>query len=261
MFEIYKMVCKKKRLIFLALFVFNVHAFSANGHVYVGASLAASYAKLSVQSPQISYSSGALITDAYPLNDSNVLSAMASINGGYEFTGIKWKPTIALGAGLYSTLIGYPFGGQLVETAEGDTGSALYNYRYHVNSTRAMAEIQLTWMLKKLLPFISLGVGPTWNTMRSYKETPVTPNGYTALPPFQSHTNVNLAYQAGFGVGMAFNFVAGQSDVLHERVSIGYRYVDLGLTHFGTRGIAYPYKLNTGRLETNDIYLSYTHLF
>ena len=251
-----------KRLIcLLATSCFSVSVFSAYGHAYVGASIAASFAHLGNRSPQIAYTSGALITDAYPLNNTNVSTVLGSINGGYEFTGLEWKPSIALGLGLYSTLGDYRYGGQVVETALGNASSTLYDYYYHINSTRLMAEIQLTWMLKSFLPFINLGVGSAWNRMNNYHEIAASPNGYVAVPPFQPHTNANLAYQAGFGLGKAFNFAGDKPGILHERVSVGYRYVYLGNTTFGARDLTYPYQLSTGRLETNDIYLSYSHLF
>lgn len=249
----------KKVVSLVALFFYAIPAFP--GHVYLGSSFAASVAALHQQSPQISYASGALITDAYPLNHTETLSAVASLNGGYEFAATPWKPAIALGLGLYTTLVDYSYQGQLIETAAGDAGSALYDYHYHINSTRMMAEVQLTWVCKKLAPFINFGIGPTWNTLNNYTETSATSSGYTALPPFQSHTNLNLAYQAGLGVSTAFNFANHPVSFLQERVSLGYRYVNLGHHSFGTRGSAYPYSLNTGRFTTNDLYLSYTHLF
>lgn len=253
--------CKKRLISFLSLFFFSIPAFSAYGHIYAGASLGASFAKLDNRSPQISYLSGALITDAYPLNSTNASTGIFGINGGYEFTGINWRPAVALGLGIYSLLVDYDYKGQLIETPAGDPSSTLYNYTYSINNTRVMAEIQLTWMFCHFSPFINFGAGPAWYRMNGYTETPATSNGFTALPPFRSHTNVNLAYQAGFGVSTAFNFAGSQSDFPQERISVGYRYVDLGTTTFKTRGSVYPYRLKTGLLTTNDVYLSYTHLF
>lgn len=252
--------CKKILISFFTLF-FSIPAFSSDGHIYLGASLGGSTAKIGNSSPRISYSSGASITDVYPLDHSRASAPIFSLNGGYEFTGAKWKPAIALGLGIYSNLADDQFDGQLIETAAGDPSSTLYNYNYHLNSTRIMAEIQLTWMLGKLSPFINVGAGPAWNQTTGYTEMPVTSTGYVALPPFQSRTNVNVAWQAGLGVSTAFNFAGSQADFPQERVTLGYRYVNAGTTSFGTRGSVYPYKLNTGMLTTNEIYLGYTHLF
>lgn len=256
----FTLFCKKRFTSLLALSFFSFPAFSACGHIYVGTSLGASFALLGKHTPQISYDDN-LLMDAYPLNNRRGAAPIISINGGYEFLGDNWKPAVALGLGLYSNPTDYDYHGQLIETALGDPSSTLYNYNYNINTTRLMAEIQLTWMLGKLAPFINFGAGPTWNKMDGYTETAITSTGYPALPPFRSHTNVNFAYQAGFGVSTAFNFPVCHSDTTHERISVGYRYANLGTTAFGTRGSPYPFSLKTGLLKSNDIYLSYTHLF
>jgi len=253
--------CKKRPLTSLALFFFSIPAFSAYGHIYSGASLGSSFAKPGDHSPTISYVSGDVITDAYPLNNNRVISPLLSVNAGYELSGAHSKPAVAFGLGVYRNLSNYDYNGHVIETAAGDAGSTLFNYNYNINSTRLMAEVQLTWMLETFSPFINLGMGPAWNQMQAYKETAVNGTGYTAVPPFQSRTNLNLAYQAGFGVSRGFDFSGSKSDVQKERVSLGYRYVNSGTSSFGTRGSSYPYQLNTGRFNSNDVYLGYIHLF
>ena len=88
-------------ILFFALFFFPLFAFSKDGHVYLGAQVGPSFAKLSKKDPQISYISGVLITDAYPLNHKQLVAVILNVNGGYEFTGANWKPAIALGLGVY----------------------------------------------------------------------------------------------------------------------------------------------------------------
>jgi len=254
-------IALQKRFIgFLSLCFMSIPALSANGHIYLSSSLAASFAELNKNTPVINYDSG-LLMDAYPLKSTHASSAVFGFNGGYEFIPANHRIAIALGVGLYTNAADYNFDGQLVETASGDPSSTLYNYTYYINSTRLMAEIQLTWLMKKISPFIDFGVGPAWNRIGGYSESPATSNGYVALPPFQSNTNVNLAYQVGFGISTAGNFAVHHADFKQDRVSLGYRYVNLGSTSLGTRGAVYPFHLNTGSLTTNDVYLSYTHLF
>ena len=232
----------------------------ALGAVYLGATVGASRAKLSKSHPRISYESGVLITDAYPLKSNHAWSVSVNVNGGYEFTGAHWRPAIALGVGGYFTPEDYHFHGRVIETAEGGPSSTLYNYKYKINNTRVMAEIQLTWMLRYLSPFISFGVGPAWNKAESYKEKAVNGSGYPPISPFRSHTHLNCAYQAGLGISFGFNW-CNRSGFLHERISLGYHYVHSGKTSFGTRGSAYPHRLDMGTLSSNDIYFTYTHLF
>lgn len=252
---------KKHYLMYFALCFFSLPTFAITAHPYLGGSLAASFSSLGTNTPQIAYSSGATITDAYPLNHNDAGSAMVSINGGYEFPGVNWYPAIAIGLGLYTNPVDSTYKGKLIETAAGDPSSTLYNYHYDINSTRLMAEAQLTWLFKYVSPFLHVGIGPAWNRMSGYNESVATPDGFVALPPFSSKTNTNFAYQLGFGLSTAFNFNRCQTEFLQERISVGYRYVNLGETSFGTRGTAYPHALHTGRLTMNDVYLSYVHLF
>ncbi len=249
-----------KPSILLGLTLFSASAFSFEGHPFLGGLAGVSVAKLGQSYPQISYTSGSAITDAYPLNNNHTSTGIVGLNGGYEFSGAAWKPAIAVGVGLYQTGQ-YDIRGQVIETAVGDAPSTLYSYKYSISSFRTMAELQFTWMLGKFAPFINVGVGPAWNQSGEYTETAASSTGYTALSPFQSRTNANLAFQAGFGVSCGFNFTDIQSDFKRERLSLGYRYVDLGQASLGTRGSAYPYQLNTGQLKTYEVTLNYTHLF
>lgn len=250
----------RKLIEVLCLSFCTTSAMATNHHAYISAGVGGSQARLSANNPEINYYDGNL-TDAYPLNHSRASTAVVSLNAGYEFKVCSMQPTIAVGLGVYTNPTPYGYSGQLIETASGDPANTLYNYTYNVTSTRVMAEAQLTWTVGNFTPFINVGVGPAWNDMNGYTEAPVDSEGYVALPPFSSRTSTNLAYQAGFGVGYAFNVEGNDSAFKHERISVGYRYVNLGNTSFGTRGAEYPYALRTGSLTSNDVYLTYTHLF
>ncbi len=256
-----RLACKRKLISFITLCVLSLPAFPATGHMYGGASLAASFANIGKSSPQITYFSGVPIRDDYPVSGRDASAAMFSLNGGYEYEGDNWIPAIALGLGFYTTPVDFDYNGHVIETVTGDAPSTLYKYSYDLNSTRVMAEVQFTWLMKNISPFISFGAGPSWNKMSGYTETPVTSTGFVAQPPFRSNTNVNFAYQLGFGLSTAFNYAHPACDFLQDRISIGYHYVNLGQTSFRTRGSTYPFSLKTGLLTTNDIYISYTHLF
>ena len=255
------LVCRNRLIGFVSLCVFSLPAFAVSGHMYAGTSLAATYANIGNNTSRITYSSGVPIIDAYPLSNQNASTSLFSLNGGYEFSGVNWQPAIAIGLGLYTNPVDYDFNGHVIETVTGASPVTLYNYTYNINSTRLMAEVQFTWMMKIISPFINLGAGPGWNTLNSYTESPVTNTGAVGQPPFHSNSSLNLAYQAGIGISTAFNYANHASDFLPDRISIGYRYANLGQTSFATRGASYPYKLNTGSLTTNDVYISYTHLF
>lgn len=232
----------------------------APGHAYLSFVSAASTGWVGQNNPQITYYSGGL-NDAYPPTGTHTNAAQFGGNGGYEFVGKGRVPAIAIGLGLYGTPVGYTYRGQVIETALGDAPNTLYNYRYTINSTRLMVETQFTWMVRSFTPFINLGIGPTWNHLNNYHEFPVSSTGFVAVRPFRSNTVTNFAYQAGLGIGYAFSFFPHTCDFKSERISVGYRYENLGNNSFGTRGSVYPYALKVGRLQTNDVYMTYTHLF
>jgi opacity protein-like surface antigen len=239
------------RIWIITLLLFATNAFALEGHYYLGGTLAPGSLNVEQQNPQITYYNNYL-TDAYPLNNSRVSTNDFGINGGYEFAGKGFFPAISIGIGAYSTWNETAFKGQVFETPAGDPSMLLYNYQFKLKSQRLMAEMQLTWMLKKFAPFINFGIGSAWNSLNGYGETPVTPDGYTPLPGFQSQTQNHFAYQLGLGLGYLFS---------NNRIALGYRYVHLGNASFGTRGINYPYNLNFGQVNTSNIYFSLTHLF
>ena len=241
------------------IFFLATSTFAANGHFYVGGMLGASRASLGKSSQQITYDNGAL-TDRYPLSGNDSTVANVGVGGGYEFEGKGWVPAIGLGVGFYTLPTEYSFSGIVTETPLGGVSSPLYNYHYNISSTRLMLESQFNWFYHQFFPFINIGVGPAWNRLYGYSESSVSKTGFVALGPFRSNTDTNVAYQIGIGAGYAFNFTRSTSDFLHERISLMYRYVNLGNTSFGTRGGTYPYKLNTGRLTANEIELVFTHL-
>lgn len=254
----------KQKLKWLILFLVSAFttssAFALIGHPYLGGTIGASIAENGNNNPQINYYDG-FLTDAYPINGSHPTTSSIGVNGGYEFAGERFLPAIALGLGVYGTPGEYDYKGQLIETTLGDSGSTLYDYKFHIKSMRLMVEAQFTWILEQFAPFVAIGAGTAWNRLSGYTESPIDSTGYVALPPFQSRTNTHFTYQIGLGVGYAFNFARSRSGYQHERISLGYRYVNLGNASFGTRGAVYPYRLSMGRLTTNEIYLIYTHLF
>jgi hypothetical protein len=249
-----------KKFAFLLLLIFSTQVMAVN-HIYLGGSFGISDAKFSGNPLNISYLSGATITDAYPLNDRHDSAPVYSINGGYEFSNMTSLLSIALGLGLYNNVTNYHFQGLVIETAAGDPSNSLYNYAYNINNIRLMAEIQLTLMLSKLQPFLNFGFGPTWNKALQYHEFAVNNTGYPPLPGFQSNTSTHTAFQAGVGISTTLEQLLNIQSASQERIAIGYRYVDLGSVTFGTRGPSYPFALNLRNLQANEGYLSYIHIF
>lgn len=66
--------CKKRLISFFAPLIFSMPTFAANGHLYLGASIGDSSARLANSSPEIAYFSGALITDGPSDNQPCILT-------------------------------------------------------------------------------------------------------------------------------------------------------------------------------------------
>lgn len=256
-------IAKKLKTICWMLLLLPAQSFATIYYFpYLGGSVAASAGEISNDNPTITYSSGT-ITDAYPLTSRTSTRAVLSLNGGFELMGQDDSPTFDVGIGVYSTPAGYGYNGNLVETAAGGPSTALFTYTYKVVSTRLMAEAQVNWVYKDFAPFINGGIGVAWNSTKSYDEAPIADTTYSPLPNFQNKSMTNLAYQLGVGISYSFSTYrhTKADDYKSERISLGYRYANLGNAEFGTRGATYPYPLDIGSLKTNEIYFSYTHLF
>lgn len=245
---------------------FPVCSLAFSGHSYLGVSAAATFAGLETRTPKITYNNNAT-TDSYQLNNTGTTSLMTGVNFGYEIDATEKTPAFALGLGGYFTPVQYKYNGSLIESVAGLPNSTLNNFQFNLSSTRVMLEAQLTFSLEEfspavdwISPFVNVGVGTAWNHFNSYSESP-TSGSVVVLPPFQARTVTNFAFQAGFGIFYSYNFASEEGFYKHERVSLGYRYVDLGNVSSDIRSNAYPYKLNFGKLVSNEVYLSFTHLF
>jgi hypothetical protein len=239
-------------------FTITPATFAGDAHPYVSLGIHDSNLHLSDSHPQINYFGGLLNYD-YPPNSRREHGSLFAAQGGYEF--FANKASLAFGLGAYSTLSKYGYSGRVMQTSLGDPTSLLYNYEYNIASTRLMAEAKFSWHVQRISPFVNVGLGEAWTRINAYSESTVDDIGYVALPAHQSRTNTRLAYQAGFGLAYAFNCAGKSSSFLQDRFSIGYEYVGLGRGEMGTRGSEYPYKLKLGRLNSNDLYISFTHLF
>jgi hypothetical protein len=244
----------------LSSFFLSTAAVADDGHFYLSGSLGASRAAIGKTAPQIVYF-GNLVSDSYPVNNNQSIATAFGLNGGYEFSGVNFKPAIAIGLGVYRTLSDYTYKGQLVESIFGGPGVPVLNYKYNILNTRLMAELRFIWILGKFAPFVNLGAGTAWTRNYSYSESRINNAVIPPPPAFASHTNIHPAFQAETGVSYLFNFGKSKTDFQHERISLGVRYEAVGDATFGTRGPAYPFALDTGRLTAYDLFLSFTHLF
>lgn len=251
-------------------------ALALDGHWYAGAGYGKGLATLGNSNPEVTYYYGYL-TDAYPLTNSQTSAGVANVSGGYEWPAMRsgW-PAIAVGVGLYTTPKSYNYQGQVNETALGSESKDYYDYQFQLSSTRLMVETTFTWTVaQQWRPYGELGIGVALNTVSDYSESVASSNthGYVTTPPFESKTTSNVAYQVGVGLGYDFNFddintFDADSDYVadsfqHERLKIGYRWVDSGSASTGTRSIDpyNSYNIDLGTVKTQELYISFTHYF
>lgn len=244
-------------ILFIALISTNALSYSIKRHTYLSAGIGINSTHLGSPTP-IHYYNG-MLTDDYPLSHSTERLNFFNLNAGYEFNFSDSLPLIAVGIGFYNTPSYVSYKGRLNETVTGDPIQTLFQYKFHLKNMRTMLETRLTWMIKQFKPYIDAGVGVSWINVNHYRETPVDNIGYVALPPFESSVTAHFAYQLGIGLGYLFNFSPQSTNMSHEQINLGYHFVSLGNSYFGTRGMNYPYHLKLGHLSANEFYLSYTH--
>lgn len=223
-------------------------------HPYLGIMAGMSFADIGKQqldtTPGIYYG-----YDKYVPTDDHSTVFVYGINGGYEFK-LGTRGLLSLGMGIYQNS-NYISKGKVwnINDVYGINEHAL-NYEYKLQNTRFMFETQFAWQFNfkktKLIPFVSLGVGPSLNFTNSYEDTKITPSATSRI--FKSNQNTSLAYQVGAGVAYPFS-----ND--RDRLFAAYRYVDSGKAHFNDPDGDSTYQLDVGRIRSNEICIGYTHLF
>lgn len=227
----------------------------ALGHPYLGIIAGASLSKIGVQQK------GGAVANVYnqwlPSNGRRG-AGLFGLNSGYEFA-LDKTVLLAFGLGLYQTT-DYRATGDVWSIDESTgTNTHMAKYEYKLYSTRLMAEtqfaVELDFKNAKLIPFISLGIGSSLNSARSYEETLTDPT-FTASG-FKPNLKPSFAYQFGAGIACPFN-----SD--HDRLFAAYRFADLGQAHFKKADNAPAtanMQLDTGKIRAHEVFVGYTHLF
>ena len=98
-----------------------------------------------------------------------------------------------------------------------------------------------------------MGVGPSFNSANSYKETLANPE-VLERAPFSDKTKIGVGYQLGAGIAVPFN-----SD--RDRLFLGYRHINFGKAEFEDAP-GYPsYELDVGKTKVHEFYIGYMRLF
>ena len=176
---------------------------------------------------------------------------MGVLSGGYVWSRqTHWLPMSSLGL-EYSYAIPAKTVGTLEQYSD---PSDTYEYQYKVahHTLQLVGKVDLLrW--QQWMPYLSAGLGTTWNRFTSYNEVPLT-GDEKASPQFPSQTKLNFSYSLGTGVDYIFT--------KNLWGSLGYRYDHLGWIETGDSNL----KFFTGdklknTLQAHTLILSLRYLF
>lgn len=130
-----------------------------------------------------------------------------------------------------------------------------YEYNWDLTANLLLASTKLNlFQYGKLSPFITGGIGSSFNRTSDYKEKALAGAMPRANPQFNKFSTSEFAYQLGVGVDLqlAPQFI----------VSVGYNYQDLGQISSGSgKGVWSTQSLNPGSYHSNELLVSISYLF
>lgn len=156
-------------------------------------------------------------------------SPLISLSGGYVWSrSSQWLPFTSLGLN-YS----YFFTGKAEGTIEDYSEEEDANYTYKYNLTHQTLYLQgkidlVRW--QRWMPYISSGLGGSWNRISNFNEQVLTDVDSThENPQFPSKTTTNFSYSLGAGIDYIF--------AQNLWGSLGYRFDRIGYIKTGASNI------------------------
>jgi opacity protein-like surface antigen len=198
-------------------------------------SISAGLSNSHVAQTQSNYIGSPAVQSAYLPNHPNTTQSLFALFAGAEYSGNSLFNT-QFGLGYYYTPATNVNG--VLQQSITNLGN-LYNYQYAINTQQLLAEGKLLFKWhKRILPYISLGIGAAFNHAGNYS---ATPQSETAGPPpvFAAHNQTSFSYSLGLGIEFPIQ--------PQLRVGAGYRYSNLGAVSLGTQN-------NSGILQNKNYY-------
>lgn len=190
------------------------------------------------------------VDNTYDTNNTTNVNGMAGLAYTRLFH-LKHDVLITIGPALYYTNmdqvngINHPFSN--LTTAD------TLNYQYGADSWSLMAISKLAYEKYVWQPFITGGIGPSWNRLYNYSEVPTNPAGMAVSnPAFVNNTEAEFAYMVGCGVERVFYL--NQNHAVRYLAALSYQYMNFGSAQLAPGAIAtagQAIKINT--LDTNVI--------
>ncbi|OGV27652.1 MAG: hypothetical protein A3F18_07695 [Legionellales bacterium RIFCSPHIGHO2_12_FULL_37_14] len=130
-----------------------------------------------------------------------------------------------------------------------------YSYKWKVQSNLLLVAAKLNVAQYKIfLPFVTGGIGPTFNLANSYNETAFSGVTERISPSFQDNNTPQFAYRLGAGIDVALN-----PQIL---ISVGYNYQNLGHVSSGYGLSSWSTeKLSLGSYGQNEFLIKLHYIF
>src|SRR3990167_5278570 len=110
--------------------------------------------------------------------------------------------------------------------------STLHNYRYNFRGRQLLLVAKfLTTVNKKYHPYISVGVGASFNTMGHFNTSTTETGSINLAPTFNSNTHRAFSYSLGLGMDTTVS--------KHVRIGLGYQFTDLGSASLANGGVVF----------------------
>lgn len=218
---------------------------------YVGGFTGLSLANIGKNQTMTSYGeSGRPWFDTYTKNKNYSKAFLFGFDGGYEFA-LSDRFLLDLGGAVYVGT-NYAASGSVAVTANNSLPIATNNYSYNVTRmVQVMVESKFKWKIQSFLPYVTVGIGSSWNRAECYSVQPLAnPNATVSL--YNPNHKINLAYMLGLGVDYQFSN--------NDYIGIAYKYINLGKIDFDVTN-DFPHTLSVGTIATHNITLNFTHRF
>ena len=168
---------------------------------------------------------------------------------------LGFKNLFALGGIEYTYNTNANITGNNTVGIEPDT-STHYSYLYKTSAQQLLATaklfspVELTACQHSLLPYLSLGLGASFNNTNNYSTHTNETESLNITPNFSNQTHTSFSYALGLGVESYLNE--------HIRLGLGYRFTDIGASQLGNGTVTInDYHASTGfALSTQHSYLN-----
>ena len=191
---------------------------------------------------------GSDVINAYVPNKNSKRKFTGNIHGGFLFQSPSPKIKLTTELAFY-----FPqtrsFTGQVWEAGIPDFDN--FTYSYNVSSRQLMFESRIIYPQASWLPYVSVGIGPSWNKAYAYQEYPNNETAISLKGNFPSNTNTTFPYEAGAGLGYTYKKLL---------VAFEYKYQILGDAQFGLYSFQTNNNRLNSRLRTNQFLVNLSYL-